>query len=194
MKPIRSIGLAATALLILAACQTFNLAESGKSVQLAKSFSITPARDWNLLENGQVQIWTIDGPILQRMRVFNGIENGDPLVKALSSDQDKKPPVFEAGMTPIEIRDLFVATIARVDQFNLETGDLRPEDVADESGFRFDYNYTDKNGVDRRGFVLATTRNDKLYLFDYAAVSLYYYDRYLDDAEQLLRSLRAEAA
>jgi len=194
MRPLRSIGLAATALLVLAACQTFNLAESGKSVQLAKAFSITPARDWNLLVNGQVQIWTIDGPILQRMRVFNGIENGKPLVDALSADQDKKPPVFESSMTPIEIRDLFVATIARVDQFNLETSELRPEAVADESGFRFEYNYTDKNGVDKRGFVLATIRNDRLYLFDYEAVALYYYDRYLDDAEQLVKSLRAESA
>ncbi|MEP4378830.1 MAG: hypothetical protein ABJ215_00980 [Alphaproteobacteria bacterium] len=194
MRPIRSLGLAATALLALTACQTFNLAESGKSVQLANAYSITPARDWNLLENGKVQIWTIDGPILQRMRVFNGIEDGKPLFEALSADKDKKPPVFEASMTPIEIRDMFVATIARIDQFNLETGELRPETVADGSGARFEYSYTDKNGVDKRGFVLATTRNDRLYLFDYEAVSLYYYDRYLDDAEQLLKSLRAEAA
>lgn len=194
MSPIRTIGLAVTALLVLSACQTFNLAESGKPVSLAKSFSITPARDWNLHEDGKIQIWTIDGPILQRMRVFNGIEGGKPLVEALSADQDKKPPVFETSMTPIEIRDLFVATIARVNQFNLETGDLRPESVAGESGVRFEYSYTDKNGVDKRGFVLATTRDDRLYLFDYEAVALFYYDRYLDDAEQLLKSLRADAA
>ncbi|MBT3929301.1 MAG: hypothetical protein HOF34_01155 [Rhodospirillaceae bacterium] len=194
MRPIRSIGLAVTALLVLSACQAYNLAESGKSIELAKSFSMTPARDWNLAVNGKVQIWTIEGPILQRMQVFNGIEDGKPLVEALSADQDKKPPVFEASMTPIEIRDLFVATIARVSQLTLETGELRPEAVADEAGFRFEYNYTDKNGVDKRGFVLATTRNDRLYLFDYAAVALYYYERYINDAEQLVKSLSASAA
>lgn len=194
MRPIRSIGLAAIALLILAGCQAYTLAESGKSVQLAKTFSITPARDWNLAVNGQVQIWTIDGPVLQRMRVFNGIESGEPLVKALSSDKDRKPPVFENGMSPIEIRDLFVATIARIDQFNLETGALRPATIGDTDGFRFEYSYTDKNGVDRRGFVLATNQKKRLYLFDYEAVSLYYYDRYLDEAEQLVKSLRAKAA
>lgn len=190
----RNLTLLCAAAAILAGCQTFSLAEAGKPVDLANAYTVTPTQNWNLASDGNIQTWTLDGPVLQQVQFFSAIKTGDPLFEALSADQDKKPPVFDKGMTAIEIRDLYIATRARVHNVNVETTGLRPEKFADGDGFRFEYSFTDANGIEKQGFVKATTRTDQLYLVDYSAVKLFYYDRDLPLVEQLVNSIRAASA
>lgn len=192
--PTYRIGLIVAAALLLAACQTFKLAEAGKPVQMANAFTVTPQHNWNLAENDNIQTWTLDGPVLQQVQFFNGIESGKPLVEALSADRDRKPPTFETSMTALEVRDLFVATRARLSNINLVTSGLRPEAFGDTDGYRFEYTYTDQNGVRKKGFVKATTANNRLFLIDYSAVALYYFDRDLPLVESLVNSLKSTDA
>lgn len=188
MIPFRILVPALAALILLAGCNTYQLAAAGKPVTVANTFTLTPSRDWNKLDTGKIDTWTVDGPLLERVMVFKGIEETDPLFESQSADQDKDLPVFRASMTPFELRDLYVETMSRQLGVTLDTEGLRPARLGAYDGFRFDYSLTDENGARKRGFVVAAIEESRLFLLDYSAIALHYYEKRLPDVEALLGS------
>ena len=66
-------------------------------------YSVKSNVAWSQADEGGIQLWTIDGPLLEALR-FVTLNDGDTLF--LSTDKDAKLPRFRAHMTPKTIQGL----------------------------------------------------------------------------------------
>jgi hypothetical protein len=159
---------------------------------------------WNKVSNhafqGKVEVWTLDGPVLNTLLYFTGVPDGEPLFTRktmVGAGKPENPPVFKASMNPIEIQELLEATIARHFQTTLAEGrNLKPVPVADGKGFRFETRLVGRDEVERAGVFVGTIRNKKLYGAWFQGARLNYYDRYLPEFDRIVSSaqLVGEAA
>src|SRR5512134_2130844 len=131
------------AILVLAGCAPLALVPPERQV-VGGVISVQPGVKWNRLTassfRGNVEVWTLDGPILNTLVFFTGVPEGEPLfTRAAGAAQQEKPPVFRAAMNPLEVQELLEATMARYFQTTIaEARNLKPEPVANGQGFRFE--------------------------------------------------------
>ena len=186
--PIGKFALVAFACLV-AACAQFTLVEQAKRVTFDDTFSVAPQIAWSKHSEGDVELWTVDGPLLQELIFFSGIADGKPLFPAAAQAKQKELPVFDEKMTALEVRDLLVATLSRRNQFSVETKGLRPWQFGGTDGFRFELSLVSDDGLNKQGFAVGAIRGDKLYLIAFAAAEVHYYGKYKDTVESLLGSI-----
>ena len=175
--------------LLLAGCNGYSLVPP--TAQTMNGMTVTPATAWNKSPatlGKNVVSWTADGPLLNEVIFFAGVEEGSPLIKAKSKGQ--RPPKFRADMLPNEIMELVEATVSLITNSTLiSTNNLKPRLVGGLPGFEFDLDYVARNEVERRGRVIGTIQGGKLYLVLYQAPSLYYFDETADEVDQLVSSI-----
>ena len=186
---IRNFALVAFACL-LTACVQFTLVEQAKRVTFDDTYSLAPQIAWSKHAEGDVELWTVDGPLLQELFFFSGVADGKPLFPATVQSKEKELPVFDDKMTALEVRDLLVATLSRRNQFKVETTNLRPWQFGNVEGFRFELSLVTDDGLNKQGFAVGTIRNDKLYLIAFSAAEVHYYGKYKDTVENLLGSIQ----
>ena len=187
--PMRNFALLAFACL-LTACVQFTLVEQSKRVTFDDTYSLAPQIAWSKHAEGDVELWTVDGPLLQELFFFSGIADGKPLFPATAQSKEKELPAFDEKMTALEVRDLLVATLSRRNQFSVETTNLRPWQFGNVDGFRFELSLVTDDGLIKQGFAVGTIRNDKLYLIAFSAAEVHYYGKYKDTVENLLGSIQ----
>lgn len=185
---IRTFALVALTCL-LSACVQYTLVEKSKRVTFDDTYSLAPQIAWSKHSEGDVELWTVDGPLLQELLFFSGIANGKPLFPPQPQAKEKELPVFGEKMTALEVRDLLVATLSRRNQFSVKTTNLRPWQFGSIDGFRFGLSLVTSDGLNKQGFAVGTVRNDKLYLIAFSAAEVHYYGKYKDTVEQLLGSI-----
>ncbi|MGH8702679.1 MAG: hypothetical protein ACREVR_16125, partial [Burkholderiales bacterium] len=168
-------------LVLLAGCAPFALVNPERQT-VGDVISVQPGMKWNKMTShnyqGKVEVWTLDGPVLNTLLFFTGVPDGEPLFtqRTVGSSQGEKPPVFKASMNPIEIQELLEATIARYFQTTLAEGrNLKPVPVADGKGFRFETRMVGRDEVERDGVFVGTIRNKKLYGAWFQGAKLQYY-------------------
>lgn len=187
-------GLLIGVLLTLTACAQYTLIKGDKRVEISDAFSIDPQVAWtriaNPLSSNKVEIWTIDGPYLQIVQFFKGIDDGSVLQEL--HDKTGRPiknlPTFSKDMSPIEISELYETTFTRVGAQQFEVERIRPVTFAGTQGFRFDFTFAAENGLKKSGFAVGTIREDKLYLIGYVGTSLHYFDKDKGVVERLIGS------
>lgn len=182
--------------LLLGGCTLFTLVPTDRQT-VGDVISVQPGMKWNKLNShnyqGRVEVWTLDGPVLNTLLFFTGVPDGEPLFtqRMMGSGGQEKPPVFKASMNPVEIQELLEATIARYFQTTLAEGrNLKPVPIADGKGFRFETRMVGRDEVERAGVFVGTIRNKKLYGAWFQGAKLYYYDRYLPEFDRMLASAR----
>jgi hypothetical protein len=165
---------------------------------------------WSQADEGGIQLWTIDGPLLEALR-FLTLNNGDTLF--LSTDRDAKLPRFRVHMTPNEVVEFFVASLKsvsggvdthqlakgmvhpagiRAGSINAATIDvksLRPADFGRLPGFRFDFSFQSKEGLERQGTAFGTIHEGKLLLMVYSGTKEYYFSKHKQDVETIFSSV-----
>jgi hypothetical protein len=171
---------------LVTACAQYSLIKPEK-VLIGDAYSVDAQIAWNKKTEGKAEIWTIDGPLLQELRFIKGIEDGDALFESRAS---KKLPPFKSKMTAIEIKELFEASLVQADLAQLKTLNLRPNDFGKVAGFRFEFTYTRKNGLEKQGFAIGAVIDEKLHMIIYSGTRLHYYPKHKDDVERLVRSIR----
>jgi hypothetical protein len=154
---------------------------------------VKPGMEWNkpgsLNIEGKIQVWTLDGTVLNRLTFFEGVGDGEALFKLRSAKQDENPPVFRSNMNPIDIQELVQATVARNFQTTIvECRNLKPVQFAGGPGFRFDTKFTARDEVDRKGAFVGTVRGGKLYALWFFGAGSHYFDRYLPEFNRLADS------
>jgi hypothetical protein len=183
--------------LLLAGCvTTFSLVPPQRQT-VGDVISVQPGMKWNKLNNhnyqGKVELWTLDGPVLNTLLFFTGVPDGEPLFtrRTMGAGEQEKPPEFKASMNPIEIQELLEATVARFFQTTIAEGrNLKPVPIAEGKGFRFETRMVGRDEVERAGVFVGTIRNKKLYGAWFQGAKLYYYDRYLPEFDQMVASAR----
>ena len=179
------------AILLLVAiigCMHYALVKANKEIEVGGIFKVENPINWSKSETNGVETWTIDGPQLQRLMFFKGVEDGKPLLKMKGKDE-KNIPSYKSSMTPIEIMELIEATLARGGGHQIETKDLRPERLGGLDGFRFEFNYITESGLKYNGTVIGAQKDGRLSAIMYIGTSIYYYEKHLENVETIFSSV-----
>nr|WP_202390273.1 hypothetical protein [Tsuneonella aeria] len=171
-----------------------SLKKQGEAVQVADSnMTVTPSRDWNRLSGKvgkQTESWTLDGEQLNDVTFFGGIEPGKPLVKERSKKHDPLPKFTETTLL-VEVPELLEGTYRTYKELAAFTlGASAPAKFLGRDGVRFAYEFTDRDGLTRKGEAYAVIVDKRLYMTAFDAPRLYYYDRAIAEFRALTDSAR----
>lgn len=181
-------------ILLLAGCVGFSLAKGGQRLNLGQGMSVQPAEDWNRWAVGKYEYWTLDGLNLQHILIVNGAEDGDRLTPSslIGHRDDPKEafPRFRKGMSLLEVRELYEATLAREKAQKVVVTEFAPAKFAGREGFRFSFTFQNEAGLDLLGTATGAIIKDRLYMLVYRGTKLYFYDRHKRAFEQILSSVK----
>ena len=137
------------------------------------------------------EVWTRDGLGLQSMNFFATADGQRPF-RHTSGDckKDENMPVFRKTMTVLDLKDLVEGSMAQLDAIDFATMNMKPAKVGDADGFQFDFTYTAKSGLKRKGFVAGAVVNDQLLMVMYEAAALHYFERDRAEAERIVNSVQ----
>ena len=189
----RGVWLSVAVLFITACAARYTLVEPQRRA-IGDLYTVEPQRPWNRSLEGKVEVWTVDGPLLEAVRFINGLEAGETLLE--QGGKDPKMPRFRAHMTASEVQEFFVGSVKSIAggtdtaMIALEATNLRPARFGKLSGFRFEISFLSKEGLERAGLVLGAINEEKLYLIVYTAAREYYFPRYKGDVEQIFASIK----
>lgn len=162
--------------------------------------SVEPGAAWNRVGSpeydGKVEVWTLDGPVLNTLVFVLGVPDGEPVFRrrgapGASANEEEKPPLFRHTMTGIEIQELIKDTVSRTLQTPMaEAGNLRPATLDGVPGFRFETRVVGRDEVERSGSAVFAVKDGKLYLVWFQGARLHYYQRHLPEYERVVASVR----
>lgn len=181
--------------LLLLPLQTVNAnayREGKKIVKVGDAgLMVTPPRDWNRLslKPGKfAEIWTLDGEQLNDVTFYSGVVSGQPIIRERNKKRDPLPK-FRDDALLIEVPELLEKTYRahkRIGSFAMAK--LQPGQFLGHEGIHFTYDYTDQNGLPKKGEAKATIVAKKLYMVTFDAPRLHYFDRTLSDFHALAES------
>jgi hypothetical protein len=179
--------------LLLASCGGYTLVNGGAETKIGDVMASTPLKDWSKTKDGNVDVWTLDGPLLQQIIFVKGIKDGNymiPIRKARSYALEDDIPKFEKSMTSIEVVELFESTIKRMKAQETEITNVRPYKTSHTAGFRFEFNFLTENGLSKTGSSYVVLEDERLYMAIYIGAELHYYEKGINDFEKIISSLR----
>ena len=137
------------------------------------------------------EFWTQNGAAIDAISFFGGLVKGDPLVKERQK-KDKPLPKFDPAMLPTDIPQLFEQTSRIVLGTSLfEITEVRPVTFLGHSGVQFSYRYTmETDNLERLGEARAAIVDGKLYMIEFTAPALHYFDAEIEDARKIMDSAR----
>ena len=179
------------AALALSACATAPKAVTG-AYPIGDTYSITLGKTWAdasgliLGKPKGVHLLTVDGPLLNRFYVTEGLEPGAFIVKP---DNKQSPtPTYRTGLSPSELVEFVTDTVAALDYQHPEATNLRPATFGAAPGVRFDLTAQTKAGLNISGTAQIAESGGKAYVMLYLAPSEHYYAASLSDVETAFRS------
>jgi len=163
------------------------------------SMVVTPPRPWNrhrpiIFEDiRQVEDWTQNGALLDGMSFVTGLQNGKSLIRQRKS-ANQQVPLFRSNMTPPEIAAM-VESLYRVrgGAVDFRTLSLKPRPFLGTNGFELDYEHLDDDELWRRGRVVGTVIDGRLYMILLDAAKSHYFDAALPDFDAVVGSARLRA-
>lgn len=184
--------LAAAAVLALAACEAIPKAPAGP--YKAGASQVTLGRDWSdvsvLLAGGlkKVKVLSIDGPILNRLYITDGLAAGESLVK--SPSKERPTPKLRAGMNSSERMEFVADSIAAMGYQRVETMKPRPAKFGEQQAVRFDISARTEDGLDVQGTALASEAAGKTAFVLFLAPAEHYFQASLPEVEKVMASAR----
>ena len=178
-----------------AAAANWTVMAHGQPVAVAKSsLTVTPRSDWNrwsVRPSSKGEIWTLDGVALNELDFFAAVAPGEPLFKERNK-KDQPLPKFNASMTAPDIVQMFEASnriLLKTSLFEIDK--VEPTKLLGHDGVLFRYHYVVQDEeVRRNGEARAAVIDGKLYLINFAAPAIYYYDSGIGEAESMMESAR----
>ena len=183
--------------LILISCETektYILIEPGK-VEIEKIYSAITNKKWSQFQEPTYNFlfWTVDGYTLQRIVFFKPIEDGSSLFdqESFFTKENKKRPIFDSKMNKFEIKEFFENCILWSREFtNFETTDIKNYKMGDAAGVSFDIKAQNELGLNYKGFAVVGIKNKKLYSIYFIATEMEFYDRYKEEAKEIISSIK----
>jgi hypothetical protein len=133
-----------------------------------------------------VHLLSVDGPMLNRLYITEGLAPGAYIVKPLK--KDAPTPTYRAGLSPSEMVEFVTDTVAALDYQHPEATGLRPSKFGATSGVRFDLTAQTKQGLNVSGTAQIAESGGKAYVMLYLAPSEHYYAATLADVEATFSS------
>ncbi|MGX7951845.1 hypothetical protein ACWPM1_04685 [Tsuneonella sp. HG249] len=190
---LMALALASAAVSSPAAAQ-WRLVESGTPREVVGgALVVTPPDDWNRATERptrRTEIWTKDGTTLGELDFWLGVRAGEPLFKEKS--KKKAPlPKFDPKMLPTDLVEFFEDTARTVLGGSLfEVNYVRPATLAGHPGVEFEHTFTGADEVARKGLVRGAIIGDRLYLINWDAPKLHYFDAHLGEVRAIMDSAK----
>ncbi len=173
----------------------WSLVPASQPIAVAKStLTVTPPSPWNrwkIRPSKKGEIWTQDGVSLNALTFTAGVMAGEPIYKERNK-KDLPLPKFDPRMTGPDIVQMFEATNRILLKTSLfEVDHVEPAKLAGHDGVRFSYHYVVQDEeVRRKGEARAAIIGGKLYLIDYAAPAIHYFDTGIEEARAIMDGAR----
>ncbi len=181
-------------IILLTAAATAGCATSGFTLVepstrgMGGLYTVDPQIPWSASEKGGIEVWTVDGPALQAIKFFHGIEDGEPLIEPEESDEER--PNFDADMSALEVMELIVDTLVADGASDVKARGLRPVSFGNLEGYRCELSYLNSDGLEAEAMVAGTIHSEKLYLILYTGTRIHYFPHYQPQVERLIESIR----
>ena len=179
--------------LMLASCALITLAPAGP-YKVGKGASTTLDRDWadvSLLMPGQpktVRLLSVDGPLLNRLYLSDGLIDGQPFVRPVRS-REATTPVYRSGMGFTEQVEFIADSVTALGYERVATTAVRPVEVSGLRGVRFEITAFTKEGLEIKGIGQGVVKNDALYVAVYLAPGEHYFAVTRSNAEAAMNGL-----
>lgn len=187
MKTELTLAAIAAVAMTLSACgPTIVLAPAG-SYSVGKGGSTTTLnRDWSdatgIAGLKKVRLLTIDGPLLNRLYLTEGLVDGDPIAPP-AQRREATTPTYNSAMSVSEQVEFVADSITALGLERVATSAVRPVTVGGQRGVRFDVEAVNGDGLNYKGRGQAVKANDKLYVAIYLAAEEHYFEASLASAE-----------
>lgn len=160
------------------------------------SMSVVPPRPWNRHRHvvfgdiREVDAWTLNGPFLDEIDFVSGLKNNRALIRQ-RWNANQQVPRFRSNMTPPEIAAMLESLFrVRGGAVDFRTLSLTPRPFLGTTGFQLDYEHLDGDELWRKGRVVGTVINGRLYMIMLDAAKNHYYGSVLPDYEAMVASAR----
>ena len=168
---------------------------AGEDVKIANKLMVaSPAAGWNKSSarpSNRSERWTRDGLALNELTFFAGVTDGETLYFAPIGNQ-KELPKFRSAMLPTDIVELFEASNRIVLQSTVFAVDnVEPARLGKYDAVRFSYSYAAQDeGLTRKGEGVAAIVDGRLYLVNFIAPSIHYFDRDIQEIRQMISAMQ----
>lgn len=160
---------------------------SGQTVQLDRNWSDLSAT-WQQ-NNKKVRLLTIDGMLLNRLYVSQGLGAEDPLMIGPQGNRNTHPaPRPAANMSLSEQMEYVGRALTEMGYLRVETKTPRPVTVSGQRGIRFEISMRTTDGLAMSGLAQAVNKNGLNYYIIYLAPSAHYYGVTLPNAVKVMDS------
>lgn len=134
-------------------------------------------------------VWTWNGPQLDRMFLIRGLPDGRAIVSQ-ETNADQQVPLFRADMAAQDLMSMVEVSyrVNGVTMFNFESAE--PADFLGGPGVRLRYNYVSGIGIEKRGVCVMRVIDRKLYAMKLESVAGKYFDKVAPEFERLVASAR----
>lgn len=180
----------AIATMLSSPAHAHKLREKGTRTTVASStMSVAPPRDWNRLginPGKRAETWTLNGPQLDDLTFYAGVEPGEPLVKERNKKRDPLPK-FTSSTLVVEVPELLEGTYRTYKDIGaFQVTSTKSAEFLGHSGALFTYEYTDQDQLTRKGEANAAIIDGKLYMATFDAPRLFYFDKLIADVRALI--------
>jgi hypothetical protein len=168
--------------------------KSDVAVKVAKgTMTVKPVADWNrssLRPSRRSEAWTRDGINLNELTFFGAINDNEPILRQGWATSEKLPR-FKSDMLLTDIAELFEKTNRLILQSPVfKMGKVEPAKLGTHDGVRFGYSYAAQaEDIERRGEAVAAIIDGRLYMVNYVAPSLHYFDAGIGDVRAMIEGI-----
>lgn len=194
-RPLMAACAALALPLALSACVSVTTAPAG--AYKVGSAQVTLGHEWSDISAimfqrpAKVRLLSMDGPLLNRLYVTDGLVPGEFMVKPMA--KERPTPTYRAGMSPNELVEFVSDSVSALDYQRVETENLRPAKFGSKDALRFDLKAKSKEGLDISGTALVAETAGKLYIVLYVAPTEHYYAAELPEVETVIGSVKPAA-
>ena len=139
-----------------------------------------------------MHLLSIDGPLLNRLYLTEGLAPGDFLVKPVA--KERPTPTYRGGMSAHERVEFITDSVAALDYQRVDTTNLRPAIFNGVNGLRFDITAKTKDGLDMDGAAEVVEVAGKLYVMLYLAPHEHFFAATLPEVETVFASAKTVSA
>lgn len=177
---------------LVAGCAGIAKVETGERA-LGERMSVNIEGPWNRLNTpnaGPAQTWTMEGLAVDRLLLYTGLKDGEPIHARGQGGPNAKVFAFKSTMQPAEIVELFEGMLTR-DGSRFRMTRLEPATFGGLKGFRFEYALTRKlDNVQLSGLGYGAISKNEMFAIVYMAPRLTFFARHKDRVESIARSAR----
>ena len=156
--------------------------------------TVKPGSKWKRLyaslnETRWDEVWTWNGPQIDRMALVGGLPDGKAII-VQEQTADQQVPVFRADMTAQDLTSMLEVSyrLKGVTVFNIES--VEPVDFLGGPGVKLRYNYASGIVIPKRGSCVMRVVDQKLYAMKLEGVANQSFDAVAAQFDQLVAGAR----